>query len=67
MIRYKWYRWIQVMLGSRSFELIKDVNGVKQVSHLIVKNSSNKMVDLFIRDGWIEEWPIHIIRRDSDA
>lgn len=55
------------MLGSRSFELIKDVNGVKQVSHLIVKNSSNKMVDLFIRDGWIEEWPIHIIRRDSDA
>lgn len=60
MLRFKFYRWLKVMFGARSFILEKDVNGVKQTSYLLINgNKMDNLIENYISDGWVEEWPFN--------
>ena len=52
MIKYKWYRWLKMWVGYRSF--------VKGTCYLLIKGKdSNVVADMWILDGFSEEWPLY--------
>jgi hypothetical protein len=56
MIKYKYYRMIQVILGSRSF-VKTNQDGTK--TYLLIKGPQiNAIIEKWIADGYIEEWPL---------
>lgn len=57
MIRFKFYRWVRVMLGARTF-VKKNYKG--EVSYGMVTGSgskANQMATVFIDMDFVEEWP----------
>lgn len=57
MVKYKWYRLLRVFFGGyRSFIKVNDKN---EKVYIMVKGPElNVIVEKFISDGYVEEWPI---------
>lgn len=57
LMQYSWYRWLRCVGGSRSF---KKVNAFgTATTYVIIKGKElDQILEGFLKDGFVEEWPV---------
>jgi hypothetical protein len=58
MIKYKYYRLIQVIFGARSFKKVGE-DGTN--TYILIKGKGpriNSVIEQWFADGYVEEWPL---------